>query len=87
LLGLRHVPGRLALAVFRIPAWLYRCGWGWMLGRTFLLVVHVGRASGRILGWGDLRDDRAVHAFVRRHPFVAFRHVTPRSMERPSSAR
>jgi hypothetical protein len=27
----------------------------------------------RILGWGDLRQDAAVRAFVRAHPFVAFR--------------
>ena len=26
-----------------------------------------------ILGWGDLSDDAAVHAFVRTHPFVGFR--------------
>lgn len=46
-LGLRDTPGRLALAVFRMPLVLYRHGWGWMLGRTFLLLVHVGRKSGQ----------------------------------------
>lgn len=46
LLGLRTTPGRLALAVFRIPLVLYRRGWGWMLGRTFLMFVHVGRKTG-----------------------------------------
>jgi deazaflavin-dependent oxidoreductase (nitroreductase family) len=155
-LGLRHTPGRLALAVFRMPLFLYRRGWGWMLGRTFLLLVHVGRTSGlphemvamvlgddrdtgevvicsgwgpnvdwlrnlharparelrigrdrfapqhrfltddeafaagvafrarhpyrmrlisTILGWGDLRRDDAVGAFVKAHPFVAFRPI------------
>ena len=34
-LGLRNAPGRLAVAVLRIPLALYRRGWGWMLGRTF----------------------------------------------------
>ena len=46
LLGLRCMPGRLALAAFRMPLFLYRGGWGWMLGRTFLLLVHVGRRTG-----------------------------------------
>jgi deazaflavin-dependent oxidoreductase (nitroreductase family) len=47
LLGLRRTPGRLALAVFRLPLFLYRRGWGWVLGRTFLSVVHVGRRRGQ----------------------------------------
>lgn len=156
LLGLRRTPGRLALAVFRLPLVLYRHGWGRLLGRTFLMLVHVGRSTGRpyaavamvladdpvsgevvicsgwgpdadwvhnlhagparrvvvgrdafvpahrfltddeavcvgmtfrrrhphrlrlistILGWGDLGDDGALRAFVRDHPFVAFRPV------------
>ncbi|MFP3712629.1 nitroreductase/quinone reductase family protein [Puerhibacterium sp. TATVAM-FAB25] len=47
LFGLRRRPGRLALAVFRLPLVLYRRGWGWMLGRTFMLLVHAGRTTGR----------------------------------------
>ena len=47
LLGLRRQPGRLALAVFRIPLPLYRRGWGWLLGHTFLLLVHAGRKTGK----------------------------------------
>ncbi len=47
LLGIRRTPGRLALAVFRTPLWLYRRGWGWLLGRTFLMLVHVGRTTGQ----------------------------------------
>ena len=47
LLGLRRRPGRLALAVFRVPLPLYRAGWGWLLGRTFLLLVHAGRKTGQ----------------------------------------
>jgi deazaflavin-dependent oxidoreductase (nitroreductase family) len=46
-LGLRRRPGRLALAVFRVPLPLYRAGWGWLLGRTFLLLVHAGRKTGQ----------------------------------------
>ena len=47
LLGLRGRPGRLALAVFRLPLPLYRRGWGWLLDDTFLLLVHAGRKTGR----------------------------------------
>jgi deazaflavin-dependent oxidoreductase (nitroreductase family) len=47
LLGLRRRPGRLALAVFRLPLVLYRRGWGWLLGRTFMLLVHAGRKTGQ----------------------------------------
>jgi deazaflavin-dependent oxidoreductase (nitroreductase family) len=47
LLGLRQRPGRLALAVFRIPLVLYSWGCGWLLGNTFLLLVHAGRKTGR----------------------------------------
>lgn len=32
----------------RLPAYLYRCGLGWILGHRFLLLVHVGRRSGRV---------------------------------------
>jgi deazaflavin-dependent oxidoreductase (nitroreductase family) len=46
-LGLRRRPGRLALAVFRLPLPLYRAGWGWLLGHTFVLVVHAGRKTGQ----------------------------------------
>lgn len=46
-LGLRRQPGRLALAVFRIPLPLYRRGWGWLLGHTFLLLIHAGRKTGK----------------------------------------
>lgn len=45
-LGLRSTPGRLALVVFRLPVGLYRRGFGWLLGRTFLELTHVGRRTG-----------------------------------------
>ena len=47
LLGFRRRPGRLALAVFRLPLLLYRRGWGWLLGDTFLVLVHAGRTTGK----------------------------------------
>ena len=48
LLGVRRQPGRLALAVFRLPLPLYRRGWGWLLGHTFLLLAHAGRKTGKL---------------------------------------
>ena len=47
LLGLRRRPGRVALALFRVPLPLYQRGWGWLLGTTFLLLVHAGRRTGK----------------------------------------
>jgi deazaflavin-dependent oxidoreductase (nitroreductase family) len=47
LLGFRREPGRLALVVFRLPLRLYDHGWGWVLDRTFLRLVHRGRRTGR----------------------------------------
>ena len=47
LLGLRRRPGRMALAVFRLPLVLYRRGWGRVLGRTFMLLVVEGRKTGQ----------------------------------------
>ena len=46
-LGLRREPGRLALAVFRLPLPLYEHGAGWLLGHTFLVVTHIGRKTGK----------------------------------------
>lgn len=47
LLGLRVAPGRIAVAMFRLPLRLYEHGGGRLLGHTFLRLVHVGRRSGR----------------------------------------
>jgi len=47
LLGLRRKPGRLALAVFRMPLRAYRHDAGWLLGHTFMEFVHTGRKTGR----------------------------------------
>ena len=46
LFGIRRRPGRLALAVFRLPVSVYRRGWGGLLGHTFLVVDHAGRKTG-----------------------------------------
>ena len=47
LLGLRRRPGRLAIALFRLPLNAYRHDAGWMLGHTFLEFTHTGRRSGQ----------------------------------------
>jgi hypothetical protein len=47
ILGLRRTPGRLALFLFRLQLPLYRRGWGWLLGHTFLLLDHAGRKTGQ----------------------------------------
>ena len=47
LLGLRRKPGRLALAVFRMPLRAYHHDAGWLLGHTFVEFVHTGRKTGQ----------------------------------------
>ena len=47
MLGLRRRPGRLALALFRLPLNAYRHSAGGVLGHTFLQFTHTGRKSGR----------------------------------------
>ena len=47
LLGLRRKPGRLALAIFRMPLHAYRHDVGWLLGHTFMEFTHIGRKTGR----------------------------------------
>lgn len=39
---------RPAIFVLGLPRHLYRHGWGWLLGRRFLQVTHVGRRTGRV---------------------------------------
>ena len=45
--GLRRKPGRLALAVFRLPLKAYQHNAGPAVGRTFVAFTHVGRKTGR----------------------------------------
>ena len=40
-------PGRLLRWLFGLPEYAYRWKCGWLLGRRFLLLIHVGRRSGR----------------------------------------
>jgi deazaflavin-dependent oxidoreductase (nitroreductase family) len=40
-------PPRLLRLVLRAPVLLYRAHLGWLLGRRFLMLTHVGRRTGR----------------------------------------
>lgn len=40
-------PSPFLARLFGVPAWLYRAGLGWILGRRFLALTHRGRTSGR----------------------------------------
>lgn len=42
-----RTPGPVVRRLLRAPAVLYRWNAGWLLGRRFLLLTHVGRSSGR----------------------------------------
>ncbi len=33
--------------LFRLPLWLYRVNLGWLLGKRFLMLTHIGRKSGQ----------------------------------------
>ena len=47
LFGLRRKPGRLAVAVFRLPLKAYQHNAGPAAGRTFVMFTHVGRKTGQ----------------------------------------
>lgn len=66
MLALRRRPGRLALAVFRLPLLAYRHDVGPALGRTFLAFTHVGRRTGQPHQAVAmvLRYDEAIHEAV-----------------------
>jgi deazaflavin-dependent oxidoreductase (nitroreductase family) len=44
----RPRPPRWAKPVFDAPTWLYRHRLGWVLGRRFLTVTHIGHRSGKV---------------------------------------
>ena len=47
LFALRRKPGRLAVAVFRLPLKAYQHNAGPAVGRTFVMFTHVGRKTGQ----------------------------------------
>lgn len=44
--GNTYPPKGLLLMGFRLPVYFYRIGLGWMLGRRFVLINHLGRKTG-----------------------------------------
>ena len=40
-------PRGLKASLWRAPIWFYRLGLGWLLGKRFLLLNHIGRKSGQ----------------------------------------
>ena len=36
------------IPIFKLPVFLYRLRLGWVLGRRFMLLTHVGRSSGKV---------------------------------------
>ena len=46
----RRRPGPILAAVLRAPARLYDWNVGWVLGRRFLRLTHVGAAPGASIG-------------------------------------
>ncbi len=38
----------LLIPMFKLPLFLYRLGLGWLLGKRFMQITHVGRRSGKI---------------------------------------
>lgn len=60
------MPGPLARRALRLPVLLYRHHLGWVLGRRFLMLTHVGRRSGKeyrtvleVVG-GDVRTGEVI---------------------------
>ena len=44
----RSRPAGILRLVFRLPTYLYRYRFGWLLGHRFLLLTHRGRKTGRV---------------------------------------
>lgn len=69
--------GRVAVAlrwVFQVPSKLYERGWGWIMGRYFLALFHVGRRTGRgyitvveVVHHDRMRDEYIVMAAFGRN--------------------
>ena len=38
----------LLIPIFKLPVYLYRLHLGWLLGKRFMQITHVGRRSGRV---------------------------------------
>lgn len=41
-------PPIFMLPIFKLPLFLYRLGGGWLLGKRFMCLTHIGRRSGKV---------------------------------------
>lgn len=60
-------PSPLLAWLFGLPTWLYRNGFGWVLGKRFLALTHRGRKSGRthqtvleVISYDSTREESVV---------------------------
>ena len=44
--NLPYPSGRVTQIVYKTPIWLYRLGWGPLVGRLFMILTTTGRKSG-----------------------------------------
>lgn len=61
-----NLPTGLSRILFRLPIWLYRLHLGWIMGKRFVLINHIGRKSGEV---------RQVVVEVVRHDQVHERYI------------
>jgi len=59
-------PTGFTRAFYRAPIWIYRAGFGFLMGRRFLMLEHVGRRSGktRYTALEVVRHDREADTYV-----------------------
>jgi deazaflavin-dependent oxidoreductase (nitroreductase family) len=67
----RENPPAFMIPFFKMPLILYRLGLGWMLGKRFLLLTHVGRHSGKVYQsvLAVLRFDEKTHEILAVSPW------------------
>ncbi|HMN62002.1 MAG TPA: nitroreductase family deazaflavin-dependent oxidoreductase, partial [Anaerolinea sp.] len=73
-----HKPGNqkppaFLLPLMKMPLILYRLGLGWMLGKRFMLLTHVGRRSGKVYRTvlAVLKYDETTHEILAVSPWSA----------------
>lgn len=73
-----HTPGPLARRLLAVPARLYDCHAGWLLGQRFLLLTH----KTSVLRWNDIRERTIL---VERS--VAFGQLEPTKTDQSRTVR
>src|SRR5512147_92872 len=64
-------PPAFMIPFFKMPLILYRLGLGWMLGKRFMRLTHVGRRSGKVYHsvLAVLRFDEKTHEMMAVSPW------------------